>query len=242
MRALPVKHEGTSLNFVDFGRKKVLERSTLDIVPIHRGANCLSFDMLELHKQRLQTLARVLAATIGLFREGSITAPKLVTIKNVAELYDAVETFSESFTAGTAIIEYKKSDGLLKVLPCKSQIKLKADATYLLVGCLGSLGRSLSFWMIKRDARHFAFLSRSGADAKSAATLVKDIKATGVNLSVIRGDATNAADVECAVQSVPSQHPIAGVVHANMVLRRSLICLLSKCRAYRSDRMASSML
>ena len=96
--------------------------------------------------------------------------------------------------------------------------------------------------MIKRGASRFAFLSRSGADAKSAATLVKDIKTTGVNESVIRGDATNAADVERAVQSVSSQHSIAGVVNAAMVLRVSLICLLSKCSAYRSDRMASSTL
>ena len=198
--------------------------------------------MLELHKRRPQNLAKVLAAPVALFREGSITAPKPVTIKNIAELYDAVETFSESFMAGKAIIEYKKSDSLLEVLPHRPQIKLEGDATYLLVGCLGGLGRSLSSWMIKRGARRFAFLSRSGADAKSAATLVKDIKAIGVNVSVIRGDATNAADVERAVQSVPSQHPIAGAVHAAMVLRVSLICLLSKCSAYRSDRMASSTL
>ena len=214
--------------FIDFGRKNVLKRSSLDTVPIHRGANYLSFDMLELHKWRPHTLSKVLTATVDLFRKDSIAAPKPVTIKNIAELNDAIDTFSDTFTAGKALIEYKKSDGLLKLLPHKTQIKLKADATYLLVGCLGGLGRSLSYWMIKRGARRFAFLSRSGADAKSAATLVEDIKATGAHVSVIRGDATKAPDIARTVQSIPSKHPIAGVVHAAMVLRVSHLCLSFK--------------
>lgn len=73
--------------------------------------------------------------------------------------------------------------------------------------------------MIKRGARRFAFLSRSGAEAKSAASLVGDIEAAGVDVSVIRGDVTIAADVERVVQSISPKYPIAGVVHAAMVLR-----------------------
>ncbi|KAL8771520.1 MAG: hypothetical protein Q9194_004856, partial [Teloschistes cf. exilis] len=208
--------------FVDFGRKNVLKRSALDTVPIHRGANYLSYDMVELYKWRPQTLTRVLSVTMNMFREGSISTPQPVTIKNITELDDAVASFAGSFTAGKTLIEYKKSEGLLNLLPYKPQLKFKADATYLLVGCLGGLGRSLTSWMMKRGARRFAFLSRSGIDAESAATLVRDIEAAGVQASVIRGDVTKAVDVEQAVKSIPAEYPLAGVVHAAMVLRDGL--------------------
>ncbi|KAI4118120.1 MAG: hypothetical protein LQ345_001759 [Seirophora villosa] len=208
--------------FVDFGRKNVLKRSTLDTVPVHRGANYLSFDMLELYKWRPQTLSKILSRTLDLFREGSIAAPRPVTVKNIAELDDAVASFAGSFTAGKTLIEYKKSDGCLNLLPHKPQLRFKDSATYLLVGCLGGLGRSLTSWMMKRGARRFAFLSRSGVDATSAAALVKDVQVAGAEVSVIRGDVTKAGDVERAVQSIPSEHPIAGVVHAAMVLRDGL--------------------
>ncbi|KAL8723272.1 MAG: hypothetical protein Q9225_000394 [Loekoesia sp. 1 TL-2023] len=208
--------------FVDFGRKNVLKRSILDTVPVHRGGNYLSFDMLELFKWRPQTLSKVLSSTIDLFREGSIAALKPVAIKNITELDDAVASFASSFTAGKTIIEYKPSERCLNLLPYKPQLKLKADATYLLVGCLGGLGRSLTSWMMKRGARRFTFLSRSGADATSAADLVRDVEAAGANVSVIRGDVTKAADVERAVRSIPPEYPIAGVVHAAMVLRDGL--------------------
>ena len=228
--------------FVDFGRKNVLKRSILDTVPVHRGANYLSFDMLELYKWRPQSLSRVLSLTLDLFRGGSIAAPKPVIIKNITELDDAVASFAGSFTAGKTLIEYKKDERRLSLLPRKPQLKFKADATYLLVGCLGGLGRSLTLWMTKRGARRFTLLSRSGADAKSAADLVRDIEAAGANVSVIRGDVTKAVDVERAVQSVPSQHPIAGVVHAAMVLRVCTSLLLNELTLLNAlDRTASSM-
>jgi len=217
--------------FVDFGRKNVLKRSTLDTVPVHRGANYLSFDMLELYKPRPQTLTKILARTVELFREGSIAAPQPVTVKNITELDDAVASFTGSFTAGKTLVEYKESEGCLNLLPHKPQLRLKPDATYLLVGCLGGLGRSLTSWMMKRGARRFAFLSRSGADATSAAILVRAIEAAGVDVSVIRGDVTRAVDVERAVQSIPSEYPVAGVVHAAMVLRVCISCVNSRYTA-----------
>ena len=212
--------------FVDFGRKNVLKRSTLDTVPIHRGANYLSFDMLDLYKWRPKSITHLLSITINLFRQGSISAPKPLTIKNIAELDDAVAGFSGSFSAGKTLIEYKRSNASLNVLPYKTPLRFKAEGTYLLVGCLGGLGRSLTSWMMERGARRFAFLSRSGADAKSAAALVADIEAAGVDVSVIRGDVTIAADVARAVQSISPKHPIAGVVHAAMVLRVCISCCL----------------
>ena len=215
--------------FVDVGRKNVLKRSALDTVPIHRGANYLSFDMRELHKYRPRTLANVLDLTINMFRQGSIRAPQPVTVRNITDLDDAFASFAgNNFTAGKTLIEYKESTGLLNLSPQRPQLKFKADATYLLVGCLGGLGRSLTSWMMKRGARRFALLSRSGIDSVSAATLVQDIQATGVDISVIRGDVTKAADVERAVQDIPSDYPLAGVVHAAMVLRVSRFLVMLK--------------
>ncbi|KAL8653891.1 MAG: hypothetical protein Q9210_001842 [Variospora velana] len=152
----------------------------------------------------------------------TVGSPMKSESKNIAELDDAVAFFAGSFSAGKALIEYKKPDWCLNILLHKPQLRFKDNATYLLVGCLGGLGRSLSSWMMKRGARRFAFLSRSGVDAPSAAALVKDVQAAGTEVSVIRGDVTKASDVERAVQSIPSKHAIAGAVHAAMVLRDGL--------------------
>jgi hypothetical protein len=88
---------------------------------------------------------------------------------------------------------------------------------------LGGLGRSLTMWMMKKGARNFCFLSRSGADARDAAQLVKDLEAAGAVIKIVRGDVSVRVDVQRAVSEISAHYPINGVVHAAMVLRVSFI-------------------
>lgn len=44
----------------------------------------------------------------------------------------------------------------------KDSLKLDSEATYLLVGGLGGLGRSLAMELIASGCQHLAFISRSG--------------------------------------------------------------------------------
>jgi hypothetical protein len=80
--------------------------------------------------------------------------------------------------------------------------------------------------MMKKGARRFAFLSRSGTDGEQAAILVEDVKKAGAEVQVIRGDVTVKKDVESATKAIPSKFPLRGVVHAAMVLKVIYIPLL----------------
>ena len=44
--------------FIDFGRKDVLRRKVLDTLPLNRGANFFSFDLLEIYKSKPEILSR----------------------------------------------------------------------------------------------------------------------------------------------------------------------------------------
>jgi hypothetical protein len=177
--------------------------------------------MLDLYAWKPNVLGDLLRLTTSLYRQRLIPALGPISIKTIAEIDDAVSSFADDFAFGKTVISYEPSETLLKVLPSRPSLKFRADATYLLVGCLGGLGRSLTSWMMKKGARRFAFLSRSGTDAEQAAILVKDIEAAGVAVQVIRGDVTVKADVERALKSIPAKYPLQGVVHAAMVLRVS---------------------
>ena len=205
--------------FVDCGRKNVLSRSVLDAIPIHRGANYLAFDMLDLYAWKPDILSGLLASTVSLYRQKVITALRPFSVKNLTELNSCVATFSDNFEAGKTIIAHEVSDGLLDMLPARPTLSFSSDATYLLVGCLGGLGRSLTSWMMKKGARNFAFLSRSGADSLQASILVEALEAAGANVQVMRGDASVRSDVDRAVRDVPNDRPIRGVIQAAMVLK-----------------------
>jgi acyl transferase domain-containing protein/NADPH:quinone reductase-like Zn-dependent oxidoreductase len=209
--------------FVQVGSHNTMSANVaLDGIPIRRGASYHAFDPLELHRRKPAVLARLLARTMSLYREGSIPVPKL-SFKNISLLNKSVSTFSETLGADKVVILHEPctDGGTLHVLPSRPQLTLRRDGTYLLVGCLGGLGRSLTSWMLRRGARSFAFLSRSGADAREASSLVQDLRDAGAEVYVIRGDVGVRKDVERAIQSVPPDRPIRGVINAAMVLRVS---------------------
>lgn len=221
---------------IDSGRKNVLERSVMDTVPLHGGANYISFDMLDLYKWRPQILAKLLKQVVSLYNNQSIGPVVTPVKKSVTELDSAIAAFSDHFASAKTLIIYEPCGTFLNVIPARPKIAFRSDASYLLVGCLGGLGRSLTSWMMRHGARRFVFLSRSGADAKQASILVKDLQTAGADVQVVRGDVTNKADVERAVASVPATSPIRGVIQAAMVLKVSEMnyldsyCLLTNTR------------
>ncbi len=209
-------------HLVNFGRKNVLKRSVIDSLPLQHGANYHAFDILDMYNSKPQTLAKLLRLTYTLYRQKLIPAIKLAYITHLTDLDTAINGFSDSFLQGKALVSYEESDRKLKVFSTPSVLRFRPNATYLLVGALGGLGRSLGSWMMDRGAKHFAFMARSGADSKQAAILVDDMRKAGASVQVIRGDATVRAHVDRALHSIGAEYPVRGVVHAAMVLRVSL--------------------
>ncbi|KAF3765315.1 hypothetical protein M406DRAFT_67771 [Cryphonectria parasitica EP155] len=103
-----------------------------------------------------------------------------------------------------------------------SLMELNKDASYLLVGGLGGLGRSLGAWMASHGARHLIFLSRSGAERPDAQEAVNALNAMGVHVAVYKCDVSNQASLEKTIQQCRDEMPpIKGVIHGGMVLRNS---------------------
>ncbi|KAI2781059.1 hypothetical protein F4815DRAFT_498801 [Daldinia loculata] len=104
------------------------------------------------------------------------------------------------------------------VAPATYASVFSAEKVYLLVECLGGLGRSLSRWMITRGDRHFVFLGRSGADKPSAKQLVSRLEEAGATVGIVRGDISKAADVTAAVSTcMATGRRIGGFIQAAMV-------------------------
>ncbi|KKP02218.1 KR domain-containing protein [Trichoderma harzianum] len=207
--------------FVDSGRKDNLSRNVLDGIPVQKSASYLPFDIIEALGSKPKLLARLLPAIVEIAKQPS-AAPGATKAIELADLDKAVAAYSDAFGSVKSVVEYQASVTPIQTLPTRTKLQFNADSTYLLVGCLGGLGRSLTSWMMESGARRFTFLSRSGADQPSAAKLVADLEAAGAIVQVVRGDATSRDDVVRAVNGIPAENPIKGVVHAAMVLRDAL--------------------
>ncbi|OBT78885.1 Type I Iterative Polyketide synthase (PKS) [Pseudogymnoascus sp. 05NY08] len=98
--------------------------------------------------------------------------------------------------------------------------KFHADASYLLAGGLGGIGRSLSMWMVANGARNLIFVSRSGVSNDAARELVSTLMGKGVRVEVIQCDIADEVRLFDSLNaSLRTMPPIRGVIQGAMVLR-----------------------
>lgn len=91
--------------------------------------------------------------------------------------------------------------------------QFSAEASYLITGGLGGLGRRLALWMAERGARHLCLLGR-GASKERAADFLRELENRGVKALVIQADVAREADVARALGEVSeSLPPLRGIFH-----------------------------
>lgn len=107
---------------------------------------------------------------------------------------------------------------------------LRSDATYLLIGGTGGIGRSIARWMISEGARNVVLVSRTGSTTGKVKELVDEAGTIGANVIVRRCDVANAESVNALIdQGLTNMPAIRGVVHGAMVLHVSLSSLFQHC-------------
>ena len=97
------------------------------------------------------------------------------------------------------------------------------NASYLIAGGLGGLGRSAAQWMASRGAKHLILLSRSGPQSEAAKTLVSELQAIDVHVATPQCDVASSASLSAALSECSSSMPpIKGCLQASMVLRDAI--------------------
>ncbi|KAF6220300.1 hypothetical protein HO133_003432 [Letharia lupina] len=194
--------------FVEVGKMPSSEYGSLDKQIFSRGVTITAFDLTSLYWSKSKAKRQIWAEI------GDIEAIKPLKIFSASEVVQAFRYFALGTRLGKVAISFEDLQTQIQVLPIKSHSTFSNEKAYILVGCLGGLGRSMSRWMLERGMRNFVYLGRSGTDRPSAKNLVQDLEAAGANVIVVRGDVTVFGDVDKTIAA--TRRVIGGVVHAAM--------------------------
>ncbi|KAM3423467.1 hypothetical protein BST61_g897 [Cercospora zeina] len=197
------------------GSADALDHGDLDFEVFKRSATFTAFDLANLAKERPLVLAGVIQEVLRYYRAGKIRPLHPSYTCSASDVDVTFQQFSHGDHIGKLVVNFDNKP--LKMKQTAGGIKFRSDGTYLLVGCLGGLGRCLSRWMVENGARNLTFLGRSGASSKEAAQLVSRLRARGVTVNVVKGDVSSKADVERAV--ISSAVPVLGAVQGAMALQ-----------------------
>ncbi|OQD65143.1 hypothetical protein PENPOL_c006G09455 [Penicillium polonicum] len=203
--------------FIDVGRTDVLGGGKLGLEVFNKNATFSSFDMGKIYRQKPDLISRLMTEMTGLINEGVIGPIRHLTPFCISRLETAMTSFSKGLHTGKFIITFRDPTATLKIARPVPRAAFDPNATYLLVGCLGGLGRSLSAWMVERGARHLAFLSRSGINKSEAVSIVEELTAAGAHPEVIQCNVTDQNALASAVEKLSATRQVKGVIHAAMV-------------------------
>ncbi|KAF2177784.1 polyketide synthase [Zopfia rhizophila CBS 207.26] len=218
--------------FVEVGSREIDDAGILDMRVFSRNATFTAFDLADLYYAKdgftRAIWDQLMVETLELYRSGA-HQPVPIKIFDVSEVSHAYQYFaSNKDRVDKVVISLENPQASVPVVPASYQTLFDPEKVYLLIGCLGGLGRSLSRWMMGRGARRFVFVGRSGADKPSARELISRLESAGATVGVVRGDVSNADDVIAAVQAcLDMGRPVGGVVQAAMGLHEALFTRMS---------------
>ncbi|KAI6351269.1 hypothetical protein MCOR25_010037 [Pyricularia grisea] len=212
--------------FVEIGLRDILDNSRLEMRPFGKSTTFTFFNQFSLYEHDPAALGQILSQVFDLILTGTLRAPSPLTVCQLDKVEDAFRTIQQGKHMGKMVLSFPAADenATTTAAPvlrkAKDSLKLDPNVTYLLVGGLGGLGRSLARQFVASGARNLAFLSRSGDGSPDAQALIKELSGRGAVVKAYRGDVSDLASFKDALDKLESDlPPVKGVVQMAMALR-----------------------
>ncbi|KAI1076604.1 ketoacyl-synt-domain-containing protein [Whalleya microplaca] len=205
---------------IDIGARDTNTSTRIEMTQFEHNASFMTVDMVAVAAERPKLMQRLLFDVSKLLKYRKIRPISPVTVFPISEVESAFKALHGAKAHGKLVVVPHANDIVKATPPKKPAQLLKPDATYILIGGTGGLGRSIARWMVSRGARHLVLVSRSGSATGKVKDLIDEAAEADAEIIVRRCDVANPSDVEELVnhglEGVP---PIRGLVHGAMVLR-----------------------
>ncbi|KAJ6119127.1 hypothetical protein N7523_003407 [Penicillium sp. IBT 18751x] len=211
-------------NFVEIGKRDLEQNSLLEMGTFSRAVSFTSLDMMTLLRQRGPEAHRVLSELARLAGQKIIKPVQPVTVYHMGQVDKAFRLMQTGKHLGKLVLSTEPEEQV-KVLPRPATPKLRPDASYLIVGGVGGLGKSLANWMVDHGARNLILLSRS-AGKQDGSVFVNQLREAGCCVASISCDVSNKAGLEESLRFCENNlqlPPVRGVIQGAMVLQDSIL-------------------
>jgi aryl carrier-like protein len=158
-----------------------------------------------------------MAKVISMYQSGLIRPIAVSRIFDASKVESAFRYMQKGSHIGKILVKMPHDLNMIPMTPTVPALKLRSDASYLLVGGLGGIGRQVSTWMVEHGARHLIFLSRSAGESAEDKAFLNELSIQGCSAQTFAGSVEDPQVVDRAIET--ATHPLAGIIHMPMVIR-----------------------
>ncbi|KAK8102255.1 hypothetical protein PG984_015401 [Apiospora sp. TS-2023a] len=205
--------------FVEIGKVDINANSSLPMASFANNASFAAVDVLHMLLRRKDMASELLHKTMAMAFDGRLHHPKPLNIYDVESVEDAFRYIQRGQHSGRVVISIDPMTKVQKSLITRRTWRFDGESSYLVVGGLGGVGRSVLAWMVARGAKNLIVPSRSGAASQAAAKVVRELRAKNITILTPKCDVASLESLTVSLDSwKKSMPPIRGCINLAMVL------------------------
>lgn len=221
-------------HLIEAGKRDIEANGLLALAAFSRGISLTALDIPTLVQRRPADVHRVLSEVIKLVEQQAVTPIYPVTTYPLPEIQEAFKFVETGAQTGKVVLS-AGPDEQAPVVPrpkhTTGRLRLQPDASYLVVGGIGGIGRSIAHWLVAHGAKNLILLSRSAGNLDlpenkdtNGAQFVQELRESGCRVKPVSCDVSLASELvkalrACADDGLP---PVRGVVQGAMLLRDAI--------------------
>ncbi|PYH78069.1 polyketide synthase [Aspergillus uvarum CBS 121591] len=207
--------------FIEIGKNDILTNTKLPMLQFENNVSFTAVDLAEMAFDRPQLIQQALTDDVfELIKAGKLDIPQPLQVFGVGDLERALRHLQSGRSSGKVVVELRDDEQVMTLLDTAPCFAFEPNATYVIAGGLGGIGRSIASWFVKRGARNLVLLSRSGPKNEHARALVARLERQGAQVVTPMCDITDRESLKVFLagcrQVMP---PIKGCVQASMVVK-----------------------
>ncbi|UQA91406.1 type I polyketide synthase [Streptomyces halobius] len=215
--------------FIELGKRDIYENKPLSLAPFRNDLAFFGVDLLSLTHRPDEALA--LVEEVGERVRSGAYRPLPHTVYPAARVREAFELMQHSRHIGKVVVAFDPLDEPVTVAADPARPTLDPQGTYLITGGLSGFGAATAHWLADRGARHLVLVSRRGAAAPEAPSLLDALTRRGVHATAQATDCTDMEAMRTLLDGIDAKgHPLRGVVHCAMHLDDAPLSELSEER------------
>ncbi|TGJ80280.1 hypothetical protein E0Z10_g8483 [Xylaria hypoxylon] len=214
--------------FVEIGKVDISANSPLPMGHFAKNTSFAAIDMVHIHMTDKQLTRQLMQKALDLAANADfLGTPFPLHFFPASQVEKAFRLMQSGKHSGRILVNVQDSDEVTKFAVDHSTWRFSQNATYVVAGGLGGLGRPIIRWMADRGAKYLIILSRSGPVSQAAIKLVEELRVRNIGVSTPRCDVSSVAQLSAALRdaltsSTPKWPPIKGCINATMVLQDSI--------------------
>ncbi|KAJ8059505.1 hypothetical protein OCU04_011166 [Sclerotinia nivalis] len=206
--------------FVELGTLDIYTNNKLPMSAFAKNVSFVAIAIDALSVERPKDFREIMLNVIDFFRQGIFHSVRPFQLMPITNFQDAMRLLQGGKISGKIILSVDEADVIPAAIPPRALWSLDPNATYVIAGGLGGLGRSAALWMASKGARHLILLSRSGPVSEAATSLLFKLRGMGVSVEAPKCDITSSDRLRLILsQCLETFPPIKGCIQASMVLK-----------------------